>query len=88
MLPLSDTMDLGMTKSLTIWVTNMYANYDASKVFHTEKYFAIFIKQSIIMSIASAGFVTLSVLGRSPIIRFMDISSYGFLGTSNDWSSS
>jgi hypothetical protein len=86
MLPLSDTIDLGVPKSLTIQVTNICANCDASKVFHTRKYFAIFVKWSTMTSIASAGFATPSVLSGSPIIRSMNISSHGFLGTGNDWS--
>jgi hypothetical protein len=84
MLPLSNTMDLGMPKSLIIRITNIYANCDISKVFHTGKYFAIFVKWSTIMSIASANFVTLSVLGESPVIRSMDISFHSFLGIGND----
>jgi hypothetical protein len=86
-LPLSDIMDLGISKSLIIQVTNICANYDTSKVFRTRKYFAIFVKQSIMTSIISTSFVTLSVLGGSPVIRSMDISSHDFLGTGNNWSS-
>jgi hypothetical protein len=87
MLPLSDTMDLGVPKFLIIRVTNICANCDVSKVFRTGKYFAIFIKRSTMTSIASADFATPSVLGGSLVIRSMDISSHGFLGTGNDWSS-